>query len=207
MDIRSDQQQTPDAALWDERYRSRVAQWDPEPNPHLARVAAGLTPGTALDVGCGEGSDAVWLANHGWHVTAVDISQVALDRGKAHDPTGRVTWTQADLGTWKPPAGTFDLVSSQFVHFPPEGRQAFFEQLAIAVKPGGTLLIVAHHPTDAETTVRRPPREVLFAAEAVELDPRAWDVTERARSPRTMKDPDGRPVTVHDAVLVATRRA
>ena len=70
--------------FWDERYSSADRIWSGNPNPHLVTVAAHLTPGTALDVGSGEGADAIWLASHGWTVTAIDISQVALDRSAAH---------------------------------------------------------------------------------------------------------------------------
>lgn len=204
------QQVTLDAAFWDARYRDHQAPWDAEPNPHLARVAADLTPGSALDVGCGEGSDAVWLASHGWQVTATDLSQVALDRGRAHDPTGRVTWLQADLLSWEPPVAAFDLVSAHFVHFAPTDRTALFKRLAGAVKPGGTLLVVSHHPSDLETTAgRRPIRELFYTAADIiaVLDPAGWEVVEDLASPRAMMDPEGRPITVHDAVLVARRGA
>jgi 2-polyprenyl-3-methyl-5-hydroxy-6-metoxy-1,4-benzoquinol methylase len=73
-----------DQAFWDERYRSHDALWSGNPNDHLINETDGLTPGPALDVGCGEGADAVWLAERGWRVTAVDLSTVALERGAAH---------------------------------------------------------------------------------------------------------------------------
>lgn len=201
-------QATFDAAFWDERYAQRDASWDPDPNPHVEAVAKDLPPGSALDVGCGEGSDAVWLATRGWSVTAVDISQVALDRGRAHDPTGRVTWQQADLLAWTPAEASFDLVSSQFMHFGAADRTALFRKLAAAVRPGGTLLVVSHHPSDLEANVGRWPMPELFytADEVAEaLDPARWETTVKAAIPREARNLDGELIQIHDTVLVARR--
>ncbi len=201
-----------DAAFWDERYASREAAPSTDPNPQLAAEAADLPPGAALDVGTGEGDDAVWLAARGWTVTAVDISQVALDRGKAaateRGVADRIAWVQADLVAWTPPAAAFDLVSSQFVHFLPVERKLVFERLAAAVRAGGTLLIVGHHPSDLETTAKRwNMPDAFHTAEDVAhlLDPREWNVIVAASRPRDVTDPDGNPVVVHDTVLRAQR--
>jgi SAM-dependent methyltransferase len=196
-------------AFWDERYAAHDRPFDPDPNPHLERVASDLPPGTALDVGCGEGSDVVWLAARGWHVTAVDISPVALARGRAHDQSGRVTWQQADVLAWTPPAASFDLVTSHFLHFGQADRDVLFRAWAAAVKPGGTLLIVAHHPSDLETSANRwPVKEVFFTAEdvAAALAPEAWEIVEQLAGPRQIRDPHGQTITIHDTVLVARRR-
>ena len=137
---------------WDDRYRSAGQLWSGQPNPQLVAQTAGLTPGDALDVGCGEGADAIWLASHGWTVTAVDISAVALDRAAAHaaargdEIAGRITWRQADLLSWDPGSQQFDLVSAQFMYLPEAGLSSLHRRLAAAVRPGGTLLIVLHHP-------------------------------------------------------------
>lgn len=89
------------AQMWDEMYRSRAMIWSGEPNPQLIAEAAPLPPGTALDLGCGEGADAIWLASRGWKVTAVDVSAVALERAEAHAQErgqgGNITWVQQDL--------------------------------------------------------------------------------------------------------------
>lgn len=200
---------------WEERYRARPALWSGRPNPQLVAEAADLTPGRALDVGSGEGADAVWLAGRGWRVTAVDISAVALERAAANaaaagpQVAGRITWTQADLRDRPPTEGAYDLVSSQFMHLPGEERRALFARLAAAVAPGGTLLIVGHHPSDLRTTVGRMHfPEMLFTAEevAASLDPAGWLVLAAERRPRAAVDPDGRDITVYDAVLVARRR-
>jgi SAM-dependent methyltransferase len=203
---------------WDERYRSSSAIWSGEPNPQLVSEVSPLPPGSALDVGSGEGADAMWLAERGWRVLAVDISRVALERSAGlaakagPEVAARIEWRQADVREWSPAAGAFDLVSAQFMQQPPEVRAPLFSRLAAAVAPGGTLLIVGHHPSDLATTVRRPRGAgVLYTAEDVTalLDPGLWDVLVAAARARSAVDPEGRTVTVtvHDTVVRAQRRA
>jgi SAM-dependent methyltransferase len=137
------------ARHWDEMYRSRPRVWSGKPNPQLVAEAAGLEPGTALDLGCGEGADALWLAEQGWTVTAVDVSAVALERAGQHAAgsaaANRITWLQRDLDAWAPEE-QFDLVSAQFLHSTEAPWQRPHRVAADAVRPGGTLLIVGHHP-------------------------------------------------------------
>lgn len=137
-----------DRESYDELYRSAPAVWSGRPNGPLVVEAGGLPPGTALDAGCGEGADALWLAERGWRVTAVDWSAVALDRAAAHARArglaDRVEWRQEDLGTWQPPEGRFDLVTAHYLHAHGIDRPAVFRRLAAAVAPGGTLLVVGH---------------------------------------------------------------
>ncbi len=121
-------------------------------HPYLAVETAALVPGTALEAGCGEGAEALWLAAHGWTVTAVDISAEALDGAAARSTDARyadrVTWVRADLGTWEPD-GAFDLVSTHYAHA--AGAQLdLYERLAGWVAPGGTLLVVGHGTHDHE---------------------------------------------------------
>jgi SAM-dependent methyltransferase len=138
--------------FWDARYRSADRLWSGQPNPQLVAQTAGLTPGDALDVGSGEGADSIWLASQGWTVTALDISAVALDRAAAHaaargdEIARRISWRQADLLTWDPGSQQFDLVSAQFMYLPEADLLSLHRRLAAAVRPGGTLLIVLHHP-------------------------------------------------------------
>ncbi|WP_433557009.1 class I SAM-dependent methyltransferase [Pseudonocardia xinjiangensis] len=202
------------APFWDERYGSVTRIWSGEPNPQLVAEAAGLAPGTALDAGCGEGGDAYWLARQGWRVTAVDVSAVALERAAAHadpDIADRITWQQADLlAGWAPEPLAYDLVNVQFVHFPSALRGPVYARLAASVAPGGVLLIVAHHPSDLATTMPRPQEpDLFFTAEelAASLDPGQWDVLVAEARPRLSTDPEGREVTIHDAVLAARRRS
>ena len=137
---------------WDDRYRSAHQLWSGQPNPQIVAQAADLTPGDALDVGCGEGADAIWLARQGWTVTGVDISAVALERAAGHaaacgdDIARRISWRQADLLGWEPGPQRYDLVSAQFMYLPAADLESLHRRLAAAVRPGGTLLVVLHHP-------------------------------------------------------------
>ena len=196
-----------DQAFWDERYRSQAALWSGNPNRHLIAEASGLAPGAALDVGSGEGADAIWLAQRGWSVTAADVSAVALQRGAAH--AERIRWLHADVTTWEPAPASYDLVSAQYLHLPAPGRDVLFRRLAASVTPGGTLLIVGHHPSDLQTTMPRPNMpELFFTGDyiAAVLDPRQWDIITNAAAARSATDPDGRAVTIHDTVLRARQR-
>jgi SAM-dependent methyltransferase len=137
-----------DRTTYDELYRSAPTVWSGRPNRQVEVEAADLPPGAALDAGCGEGGDAIWLATLGWQVTAVDFSAVALDRGAAAARSrgvgDRITWTAADLHEWTPPQERFDLVTAHYLHSRGADRAALFEGLAAAVAPGGTLLVVGH---------------------------------------------------------------
>jgi SAM-dependent methyltransferase len=203
-----------DQVFWDARYRSHHALWSGTPNRYLGDEAGELTPGRALDVGSGEGADAIWLAERGWEVTGIDISVVALERAADYaakagsEIAGRIEWVQGDLATWRPPARHYDLVSSHYLHLPSAPRQVLFHALAEAVAAGGTLLIVGHHPSDLETTMPRPKAPDLFFTGddvAALLAPGDWDIVTNAAVPRDMTDPEGRAVTIHDAVLRARR--
>ncbi|WP_432051027.1 FAD-dependent oxidoreductase [Verrucosispora sp. NA02020] len=201
-------------AAWEERYRSRASMWSGRPNPQLVAEVAGTTPGRALDVGSGEGADAVWLAEQGWQVTGVDISATALERAAAHaraagaQVADRIEFTHADLLGWALPVGAYDLVSAQFMQLPPEPRREMFARLAEAVAPGGRLLIVGHDPGDTHVGGHRAHYpEMMFTAEqvAADLDPQRFEVLVTQSRPRSAVH-DGREVVIHDAVLVARRR-
>lgn len=201
-----------DKAFWDARYAEADAVWSGNPNPVLVGEVADLTPGTALDIGSGEGADAIWLAARGWTVTGLDVSDVALGRSAAHAAAAgvaeRISWRQADL-TVDASVGTgFDLVTAQFMHLPTEQRRALHRRLAAAVAPGGTLLVVGHHPSDLGTIPRPPAPELFYTASdvAAELDPDQWVVLLEEARPRPAVHPDGHTVTIHDAVLRARRR-
>ena len=139
-----------DAAEWDAMYAEHDTIWSGEPNAQLVAEVSGLAPGTALDVGCGEGADAVWLALHGWDVTAVDLSEVALERARAlAASTGvDIAFEHADLIAAPPAPGSYDLVSAQFFHLPDPPRAQAYRGLGAAVSPGGHLLVVGHYPSE-----------------------------------------------------------
>jgi thioredoxin reductase/SAM-dependent methyltransferase len=192
---------------WDERYRSKPQIWSGDPNAVLVAEVGGLTPGTALDAGSGEGADALWLAARGWHVTAAELSTVALKRAAAQsDRLGlHVDWQHLDL-TSEPAKGTFDLVTAFFLHLPATSRQSLWRHLAAAVAPGGTLLVVGHDLSDMATMPRPRLAEMGWTiGEVAGSLGEGWAVEVAEARPRQATDPDGREVTIHDAVLRARR--
>jgi SAM-dependent methyltransferase len=200
-------------AFWDARYASRERIWSGEPNCQLVAEAASLPPARALDAGSGEGDDALWLADRGWRVTAVDVSPVALARAAARAAehgdgvASRIVWEHADVRTWSPQLAAYDLVSAQFLHPAPHVRPQVVRRLAAAVSPGGVLLYVGHDPSDLGVVLRGHP-ELLPAVCEIEqlLDRDEWDVEVAEARPRPGTHPDGRAVTLHDAVVRARRR-
>ena len=194
-----------DAEYWESRYTGHAGHDHVAPNPHLARRAARLTPGAALDAGCGEGGSVLWLAALGWRVTGVDISATAVSRARQHavglgaDVAERINWLAADLTKWEPLRARFDLVTAHYVH-PAGSQHDLIRRLAAAVAPGGTLLVVDHGPGD-EHAHAHSSADALAAA----LDPRAWTVEAAEARTRRESRPDGHQVTLRDAVLIARR--
>jgi 2-polyprenyl-3-methyl-5-hydroxy-6-metoxy-1,4-benzoquinol methylase len=200
---------------WEHHYRSHPMLWSGRPNPPLVAEAADLEPGSALDVGCGEGADAIWLAARGWRVTGVDLATSALDRAAEHAAAAgdgvatRASWQQVDVTRWDPQETAYDLVSSHFLHLHGKERRELFARLARAVAPGGTLLLVGHDNSDLGTGARRPHApDMFFTADEVasSLDPCDWEVLVAEARPRPAAAHEGDVTTVHDAVLVARRR-
>jgi SAM-dependent methyltransferase len=209
-----------DEAAWDERYRTTPAMWSGEPNRQLVVEAGRLAPGRALEAGCGEGADALWLAGHGWRVTAVDFSAIALARGRLRAQDlgldDRVVWQQADLRTWTPPEGAFDLVTAHYLHLPGAADGRLFGRLAAAVAPGGTLLVVGHlldgsegHGSDHDHGGHAHDPDMFFTAEdvAASLAPEEWAdlVTETRTRGDAAIERTGNPAP--DTVLLARRRS
>ncbi|SDM53527.1 class I SAM-dependent methyltransferase [Allokutzneria albata] len=195
---------------WEGFYQEKDRVWSGNPNPLLVREATSLTPGTALDLGCGEGADAIWLAERGWQVTAVDVSETVLRRAAARAPAG-ITWERHDLSQ-SFPSGQFDLVSAQFLHSPvaaPGEREDILRNASRAVVPGGVLLIMSHSgwPSWVET----PPFEYHFPGtremvESLALDPEAWEVQVEEVVERPLTGPDGEPGSRQDSVLRLRRK-
>jgi 2-polyprenyl-3-methyl-5-hydroxy-6-metoxy-1,4-benzoquinol methylase len=171
--------------LWSRTLRERaddVARRPP--NAHLIGEAADLRPGRALDAGCGHGSDTLWLAAHGWQVTAVDFSTVALAHAQATaatagaDVAGRIDWVEADLASWAPQRSHYDLVTCIYVHVAGSVEE-MVRRMAAGVAPGGTLLLVGHRPFDPDTgaaTAAAGQVQVSVKTATAVLDRRRWEL-------------------------------
>jgi SAM-dependent methyltransferase len=195
-----------DAAAWDERYASAEQVWSGDPNGALVAEVSALTPGTALDVGCGEGADAVWLARRGWRVTALDVSAVAIERARQHAASAGVDVDWISSGLEAAELGTYDLVSAQYaVLRATPGRDAERALLA-AVAPGGLLLVVHHADVDGPTEHGFHPADYVMPADLAALlaDDDGWRVQTLERRPRFVSSGAGAGHT-HDLVLVARR--
>jgi SAM-dependent methyltransferase len=190
--------------FWEDRYRRRERVWSGRPNPVLVDVVGRLRPGTALDLGCGEGGDAIWLARQGWCVRAVDVSATALDRAAAEAATAgvadRIDFQRHDLARTFP-SGAFDLVSAQYLHSPIEfPRVRVLQEAARFVTPGGLLLIVEHASVSPGSWA--DPEETLAA---LELSPDEWHTEMLEARERAATGPNGQRATVTDNVIAARR--
>lgn len=196
--------------FWENFYSDRDEIWSGKPNPLLVREVESLPPGTALDLGSGEGGDAIWLAQRGWRVTAADISSVALRRGAeraaAAGVADHIVWERHDLSR-SLPEGSFDLVSAQFLHSPvapPEERAVILRAAAALVAPGGVLLIVSH--SGWPTWMDEPPHDYRFPTipeiiESLALSGDAWRVALTDTVERDMPGPEGQPGHRADTVV------
>ncbi|MEW2415161.1 class I SAM-dependent methyltransferase [Streptomyces sp. NPDC046866] len=202
-----------DREFWDSRYSESDRIWSGRPNAALVREVEGLAPGRALDLGCGEGADAVWLARRGWRVTGTDISGVALERAAAHAAEAgvadRIELCRHDLAE-SFPAGEFDLVSACFLHnygdFP---RARVLRTAAAAVAPGGILLVVGHggwatwQQQEVRPAIDFPtPDEVLAQ---LELPEGAWEVLRAEEYVHEHTSPDGHAGTRADNTVKVRR--
>ncbi|WIX93689.1 class I SAM-dependent methyltransferase [Amycolatopsis sp. DG1A-15b] len=155
--------------------------WSGNVNVNLRTEVEGLKPGHALDLGSGEGGDAIWLAKQGWTVDGVDISTTALARAEEAGAEAGVTvnWLHRNILEWRPEA-QYDLVSAQYMHLPPDLRRDVFTAAAAAIRPGGSLLVVGHSPKAMrEFDGQKPPEELYFEPEEITTylgDPWQWVV-------------------------------
>lgn len=165
-----------DSAEWDRRYAATELLWGNGPNAFVATEAEDLPPGRALDLAAGEGRNAIWLAQRGWTVTAVDFSAVAMDKAAAlarsvDAPVDQLQWVRADVTTYETETGAYDLVLMAYLHLPAEERKTVLTRAAAALAPGGTLLVVAHDLANLTEGVGGPQdATVLFTPQDVLAD-------------------------------------
>jgi len=196
-------------SAWDERYAGAEQIWSGRANAQLVAEASGLTPGTALDVGCGEGGDVVWLARRGWRVTGADFSANGLLRAARHaEEAGvadRVDWWQIDAREFEPAGRAFDLVTTHFLHPPDGGMVDVVRRLAGAVAPGGHLLVVGHAPSEVFSQLSQSHRRAMFLArDLLPGVPDDFEVEVAEQRPRRMAR-EGVVVDVQDSTLLARR--
>ena len=196
-------------AEWDGRYADREQLWSGQPNGALVAEVAGLTPGRVLDVGCGEGADAVWLARAGWDVTALEVSGVALQRAArhAHDAGVAVRWVHAELAEAHLPAASFDLVSAQYPALLRTPDAAAETALLDAVALGGVLLFVHHAGFDEQPQQEGgfdPADYVSPQMITARLDD-AWQIEVDEQRPRVVPDSGAGAHHANDSVLRARR--
>jgi 2-polyprenyl-3-methyl-5-hydroxy-6-metoxy-1,4-benzoquinol methylase len=194
---------------WDERYSGEEKIWSGKPNAQLVAEVSALTPGTALDVGCGEGGDVIWLAEQGWTVTGADFSANGLARAARHAQEAgvadRIDWWQVDARSLAADGRTYDLVTSHFLHPPDSGTVAVTPRLAAAVAPGGHLLIVGHAPSAVFTQLSESHRRAMFVAEDLRAGlPAGFEVLVAEQRPRTVVR-DGKTLDIHDSTFLARR--
>ncbi|CCH78075.1 Methyltransferase type 11 [Nostocoides japonicum T1-X7] len=206
--------QVTSADFWEERYAGSDRVWSGRVNQALADIAGTLSPRRALDLGCGEGADVIWLAQHGWEATGIDISPTAVRRAaaaaeQAGQNPGHARFLAADLSAV--PAGAYDLVSASFLHSPAERpREEILREASERVARGGHLLITSHAapppwadaPDGHEHHFLDPAEEL----EQLALDPSTWDVILAETRPREAISPDGEPATLDDVVVLVRRR-
>lgn len=158
-----------DASDWDRRYTDKDLVWSAGPNQFLVAEVADLEPATGLDVACGEGRNALWLAEKGWRMIGVDFSPVAIDKARRiADKRGLdVTWEVADVRSWRSPVSV-ELAIIFYLHLPWQDVEAAIANTAAALEPGGTFLMVGHDLENLSRGHGGPPSaEVLYTAEQV----------------------------------------
>jgi SAM-dependent methyltransferase len=182
-----------DARAWDERYAATELVWSATPNQFVAAELADLRPGRALDLAAGEGRNALWLAERGWHVTAVDFSRVALDKGRALQERHRrdadldIDWVLGDALTFEPDPPRFELAVLAYLQLVADQRREAVRRAFASLRPGGTFFVIAHDSSNLEEGTGGPTdASVLFTAEEVlgDLDGERFEVVRAERVAR-----------------------
>ena len=207
-----------DARDWDDRYAGTGLVWSARPNQFVEAELAGLAPGRAIDVAAGEGRNAIWLAERGWRVTAVDFSEVGLEKGRtlqSHHERGRdlhIDWVRADVLEYDAGEGSYDLALLAYLQLPAEQRRTAVRRSFLSLRDGGTLFVVAHDSTNLTEGTGGPQYpEVLYTAEDVlaDLDGERFEVVRAERVAREVTPPEDAPDqaarTAYDALVRVVR--
>ena len=197
-----------DSADWDRRYSATGLLWTASPNRFVVAELAGLPPGRALDLGCGEGRNAIWLAERGWQVSAVDFSPVGLDKARrlAGERGVTVNWVSADLRDYQPRPGAFDLVLLAYLHLPPGDWSTVLHSARDTLAPGGTLLVVGHDVANIAEGVGGPQDPaVLYTPQSVAAELSGLDIRRADRVRRPVQTDTG-PREAIDTLVRAVRR-
>jgi SAM-dependent methyltransferase len=190
---------------WDKRYASVDNLWAVKPNRFLVAEVAELEPGRALDLACGEGQNAIWLATLGWDVTGVDFSEVAIAkaRARAERDGARVAFACADLLEYEAAPGAFDLVLLLYLHILAGERRRVLAEANLALAPGGTLVLIGHDSTNMTDGVGGPsdPR-LLFTPDEIADELHGLEIV---KAERVLRDVDGESRDAIDALVRARR--
>lgn len=192
---------------WDQRYEAEGLVWSAGPNQFLVQELEALGPGRALDVACGEGRNAIWLAARGWTVTGVDFSPAGLAKASrlATDRGLIVAWVEADVVEWQPPPASFDLVVVMYLQITGVKRRRVLAHAAAALAPGGTLLVVGHDTSNLEKGTGGPKDPaVLYGPEEIVEDLPGLQILRATRVMRTIVSDAGESTAV-DALVRAAR--
>ena len=195
---------------WDRRYAGSELLWTAQPNRFLVAEVSGLRPGRALDLACGEGRNAVWLAEQGWRVTGVDFSGVALAKARSLAGARGVDseWLQADLVEHEPERGAYDLAIVLYLQVPAAERRTILLRAAAALAPGGVLLVVAHDSSNLEHGWGGPrdPAVLYSSAHVIaDLDGEGLEIERAETVGRSVQTPDGEKTALD--LLVRARAA
>jgi SAM-dependent methyltransferase len=191
---------------WDRRYEEQELLWSATPNRFLVTEAAGLTPGRGLDLACGEGRNAIWLAERGWQMTAVDFSEVAIAKARQRAARAGLTidFVCADLLDFEPERGVYDLVIVLYLQLPAEERRLVLARAAGALAEGRTFLLVGHDLSNLTEGAGGPSDpDVLYTPDDIVSELPGLEIEKAERVVRDVLDAD-RPAI--DALVRAVRR-
>ena len=192
---------------WDQKYATTELVWGAGPNRFLVPEVADLHPGKALDLGCGEGRNAIWLAERGWQVTGVDFSEIGLEKARrlASERGVEVNWLRADLLEYEPAHSAFDLVIVFYIQLPAAELSAVIKKAVAALAPGGTLLVVGHDLLNLSKGVGGPQDPgVLFTPADIERHLAGLHIERAERVLRPVIE-EGREVNAIDALVRARK--